>query len=129
MSSWGDLSLVTDLIYGTGINDNRNSDVFGLVIMPYYAITEKLEGVFRYTYSQSDGEEGIRLQSRYERARGAAPLNARGDSYNAFYAGLKYYLCGDKLKLMTGVEYATLDAPVSDDWDGWTYFAGVRLYF
>lgn len=128
-SNWGDLSLVTDLIYATGVDDNRNSDAFSLVIMPYYALTEKLEAVFRYTYSTSDGAEGIRLQSRYERGGDAAPLNTRGDNYNAFYLGLNYYICGDKLKLMNGVEYATLDAPKGADWDGWTYFAGVRLYF
>lgn len=128
-SEFGDLSLVTDVIYASGIDNANNSDVFGVVVMPYYALTEDLEAVFRYQYVTSDSDTGVRLQSRYERAGGAAPLNTRGDSYNAFYLGLNYYICDDKLKLMTGVEYATLEAPGSSDWDGWTYWAGVRMYF
>lgn len=129
VSSWGKVGLTTDIIYATGIDNSHNSDVFGLVIMPSYDITEKLQAVFRYQYAQSESDSGIRLQSRYERAGDAAPLNTRGDSYNAFYLGLNYRLCGDNLKLMGGIEYADLAAPSAEDWDGFTYMAGVRLYF
>ena len=134
-SHWDAIGLYTDIIYGTGTDNKNHGDVFGIVLMPTYALTDKLEAVFRYTYSTSDSPTGIRLQSRYERP--AADLNQRGSDYNAFYLGLNYYICKDKLKLMTGVEYSTLGAPAvgsghdkqSGDYDGWTYFAGVRLYY
>lgn len=128
-SKWGKVGLTTDVVFATGIDNNQNSDVFGVIIMPSYDLTEKLQAVFRYQYATSEGAEGIRLQSRYERAGAAAPLNTRGDDYNAFYLGLNYRLCGDNLKLMTGVEYATLDGGKKADWDGWSYLAGVRLFF
>ncbi len=124
-SSWGRMHLVTDLIFAKGINDGNNSDAGSVVIMPYYDLTDKLEGVFRYTYSGSDGATGIRLQSRYERE---TAIDQRGDAYHAFYGGLNYYICEDKLKLMAGVEYATLDTP-DTDYGNWTVFTGVRLSF
>jgi len=114
--------LNTDLIYATGGIEN---DVYGLVIMPYVDITDKLQGVFRYQFAGSDGNDGIRLQSRYERPGAAG--GERGDTYHAFYGGLNYRICGDKLKLMGGVEYSTLDG--ESDYDGITYLAGIRLYF
>jgi hypothetical protein len=126
-SQWDKLGLVTDLIFGSGIDDSNHSDVFGIVVMPNYKVTDKLEGILRYTFSTSDSDNGIRLQKRYERP--SASSNQYGDTYNAIYAGLNYYLCGDNLKLMTGVEYSDLKAPKGDDWKGWSVFTGVRLYF
>ena len=134
-SHWDAFGLVTDLIFATGTDSARHDDAFSAVFMPTYKLTDKLEAVFRYTYSTSDSATGIRLQKRYERA--AADLNQYGSDYNAFYFGLNYYICEDKLKLMTGAEYSSLGAPavgsshdkVSGDFDGWTYWAGVRLYF
>jgi hypothetical protein len=49
----------------------------------------------------------------------------RSDLYNAVYAGLQYFICEDKLKLMTGVEWSDLDG----GGDSWTYFAGIRAYW
>lgn len=124
LTDWDRTHLVTDIIYGVGEGDV--GDVFGIVVMPYYEITDKLEGVLRYTYSTGDGDDSIRLQKRYERP--ASTLGEYGDNYHAIYGGLNYYICGDKLKLMTGVEWATLDRP-GGSFDSWTYLAGVRLYF
>tara|TARA_R110002096_G_scaffold147671_32_gene307957 strand:+ start:15599 stop:16735 length:1137 start_codon:yes stop_codon:yes gene_type:complete len=122
-SDWDRMHLVTDLIYATGINGE--ADNFGVVFMPYYDITDKLEAVFRYTYSNSDRFNGLDEQSRYEDDASGA---ITGDAYNAFYLGLNYYICGDKLKLMNGVEYADMSGgAVENDW--WTFFTGVRMYF
>lgn len=128
-SQWGQFGLATDIIYAAGIDDAHNSDVFGIVFMPSYYLTDDLQAVFRYQYAVSDSDDGIRLRSRYERAGDAAPLNTRGEDYHAFYAGLNYYICDHKLKLMLGAEYATLDSPNAADWDGWTWLAGVRMYY
>jgi phosphate-selective porin OprO and OprP len=47
--------LTADLIYAVG--SGEVADVWGIVVMPYYSVTEKLEGVFRYTYAGSDSEK------------------------------------------------------------------------
>ncbi len=122
-NDFGGWGVITDLIYGS--DDGDHGDIFSVVIMPHVDLTDKLELVGRYTFSTSSSDEGVRLQSRYERA---ADFSDRGDTYHALYGGLNYRLCGDKLKLMTGVEWSTLSGG-SDDFDGFTYFAGVRTYF
>lgn len=129
-SDWGRFHLVTDLMYGKGTDDV--SDVYGGLLMPYYDLTDKLEAVFRYTYSGSDEADGIRLQKRYERT--VAERGEHGDSYHSLYGGLNYYICEDKLKLMLGVEWSTLDrlrenTNRSDSFEQLTLFSGVRLYF
>ncbi len=124
-SQWDKFGLNTDIIFATGMGDTE--DVFGIVIMPHYQLTDKLQAVFRYHLATSEGNDGIRLQSRYERRTVEDGGGTRGDVYNSFYLGLNYRICKDKLKLMTGVEYATLDG--KSEYSGWTYFAGVRTYF
>ncbi|MFK5923013.1 MAG: hypothetical protein QM496_12610 [Verrucomicrobiota bacterium] len=40
------------------------------------------------------------------------------------------YLYGNKLKAMTGLEYAHMDGGSGGgNYSGWTWFNGVRLYF
>jgi phosphate-selective porin OprO and OprP len=120
------LGVVADLIYADG--SGEVPDVWGIVLMPYYKITDKLEGVFRYTYADSDAGDGIRLASRYER-RVDNLGEDRGENYHSAYAGANYYIYGDRLKLMAGVEYSTLDLADGTDWNSWTWFGAVRLHF
>jgi len=124
--TFGRLAITADLIYAAG--SGSVSDVWGIVLMPYYKITDKLEGVFRYTYAGSDSEGGIRLASRYERRVDNLETD-RGDDYHSFYLGANYYIYGDKLKLMTGVEYSTADLRDGSEWGSWTWIGGVRFYF
>lgn len=126
-SAFDRLHLVTDLVYGIGIDDGENSDMYGVVLMPWIELTDNLEAVFRYTHTGSESGNGIRLHPRYERR--AAPINDRGDRYDAVYLGLNYYICGDRLKLMFGTEYAALGAPEDPGWHGWSWLTGVRLFF
>jgi len=120
------LGVIADIIYAAG--SDEVPDVWGIVLMPYYKITDKLEGVFRYTYADSDAGDGIRLASRYERR--VDKLGAdRGENYHSAYLGANYYIYGDKLKLMGGVEYSTAELRDGTDWNSWTWFGGVRLYF
>jgi phosphate-selective porin OprO and OprP len=119
----GDFGVRGDLSYGEGFLGQP--DVFGLVVMPYYNITEKLQAVFRYTYLHSDGNDGIRY-GRYE----TTPLNGRrGDEYQEAYAGLNYYFYGHKLKLQTGVQYVSMndDANNGGAFDGFAWTTGLRL--
>jgi phosphate-selective porin OprO/OprP len=84
--------------------------------------------VGRYQYAASEAEDGVRLQSRYERE--APELASQyGDNYHAVYAGLNYYICDHNLKLMAGVEYATMDQDTGRNYESVTFMTGVRLYF
>jgi len=118
--------LVADVIFAAG--SGNVSDVYGFILMPSYDITDKLQAVFRYQIAGSDSSNGFQLQSRYERE---APnlVTSRGDMYQAAYLGLNYRICGDNLKLMTGVEYTTFEQTGGSDYDAWTTFSGVRVSF
>jgi phosphate-selective porin OprO and OprP len=112
-----------DLSYGDGFLGQ--ADLFGLVVMPYYNFTDKLQAVFRYTFIDSDGDDGIRF-SRYE----SDPLNGnRGDLYHEAYLGLNYYLYGHKLKIQTGLQYISMndEADNGGAYDGWGWTTGLRL--
>ncbi len=112
----GPYGLVSEVIAGFG-----NSNNVGLILTPTYDITKKLQFVGRYTLALSDEDKGQNPQKRYESFIGAP----KGDVYNSVYAGLNYYLYGHKLKLMTGVEYATMSGGDSS----WTYLAGIRAFW
>ncbi|MFT3989848.1 MAG: porin [Luteolibacter sp.] len=120
-------AIVFEGFYATG-GDGKNSDVFGFYIQPTYdIIPKKLQLVGRYSYAHSNGDAGVITQSRYE--KGVAVSSGRGDSYNAFYLGAQYFIYGDKLKVLAGAEYAKLDGPSTDAYDGFTYLTGVRFSF
>lgn len=117
------LGVRADLSYGDGFLGQ--SDLWGLVVMPYYNITDKLQAVFRYTYLKSDDPDGIRY-GRYE----TYPLNGRrGDEYQEAYAGLNYFIYGHKLKIQTGLQYVSMndDANNGGAFDGWAWTLGFRL--
>jgi phosphate-selective porin OprO/OprP len=131
---WG---LVSEFMYAEGDDSIRNGgDFWGFYIMPSYDINKKLQVVARYTYASSS-DDALRAQNRYERGTDGIihtnPFSSDsgyGESYNAGYLGLNYYICGHKLKLMTGLEYATMDGGSDGgDNDSWTWSSGLRLYF
>lgn len=107
-----------------------NSDVFGFFIQPTYdIIPQKLQLVGRYSYANSDGPYGVQGQSRYERKVTTKSSGGVGNSYNALYAGAQYFIHGDRLKLMAGAEWAEINAPNQDTYDGLTLLSGIRLSF
>ena len=118
------LNLTTDLIFGLdrdGTGDIPDGeDTWGLVIMPTYAITEKLEFVAKYAYMDSGRTQ---RPQRYT-------VREELENCHTLYAGLNYYICGDKLKLMAGYEYMTADQYDStDDITSDTWMLAVRTYF
>ncbi len=119
---WG---VMGDLIYASGVND-----AWGLVLMPTYDLSEKLQLVGRYQFAWGDGDS-IQATKRYERKAPNLTDHGFGEQYNAFYLGVNYSLCGHRLKLMSGLEYANLGDGFGDGgaYDGWTWFNGLRLYF
>jgi phosphate-selective porin OprO and OprP len=121
----GRYGLGTDLVTSRGYEGQPN--VFGIQFMPsmYFNESRTFQGVFRYTYLDSEGNNGIRF-ARYEnRLIGSA----RGDEYNEFYAGLNWYLYGHKLKFQTGVQYSMMEDEANDggEYDGWGVTTGVRV--
>ena len=124
----GPLQVATDMIYASGFDD----DAYGLVILPTYDLTKKLQLVARYQYAHGDNDS-LRAQGRYELRSQVPniPDGGRGEDYHAVYAGVNYFVYGEKLKLMAGIEYSDLSDGGNDggDFEGWTAFTGLRLYF
>lgn len=120
----GRFGLGADLALAQGYGSQ--SDLFGFQLLPSVYLNEakNLQLAFRYTYINSDGDNGIRL-ARYENRI----VSGRGDNYNEFYAGLNWYLYGHKLKLQTGVQYATMEDSANDggEYDGWGVTTGLRI--
>jgi phosphate-selective porin OprO/OprP len=129
----GPFGLGVDLTWAHGL-DARPA-VFGVTLLPTWLLVKNvlrkgdaLQAVLRYQFAASDSGNGLQLQPRYEQE--LVP-NGTGNRYQAIYGGLNYLLFGDRLKLMTGVEYSSMQDSAHDagEFKGWTYFAGVRLFF
>jgi phosphate-selective porin OprO/OprP len=99
-------------------------DLFGVVAMPWFNITDKLQLVGRYTYIGGDEANSVSF-SRYENF----VTGGRGDEYNELYAGLNYFFYGHKLKFQTGYSYATMHDRKDDGgrYAGWSWTNAVRV--
>ena len=119
------IGLVTQLGYGNGIQSK--GDIYELMVMPSYLITKQLEVVFRYQLGLADQSNGITTINRQEKTLG----KFTGDTYNAGYLGLNYYLYGQKLKLMVGEQLADLTGGTgaAAGYRGWTTLVGLRMFF
>ena len=100
------------------------SDLWGLMLMPFYNLSDRLQLVARYTYLDSDDANGIRF-GRYERALEAG----RGDEYREIYFGINHYWHGHKLKIQSGVQYVDMDDLAADGgaYTGWAWTTGFRV--
>lgn len=121
---WG---FVAEGFAGSG----NSPDAAGFFLQTTYdLLPEMLQLVGRYSYSNGDGADSVIAQSRYERRAPQLTGGGRGEHYHAVYTGLQYFIYGDKLKLMAGSEYSTVEGGGNGgDFDGWTHFAGVRVSF
>lgn len=113
----GPVSLVTEITSGLG---GRRGDAHGINFQPSLFLTDTIQIVGRYQLATSDQPAGLTAQRRYERNVGLTT----GNLYQAAYAGVNYYIAGHRLKLLSGVEYATLGGR-----DSWTVMAAVRLFW
>lgn len=118
----------TVVLEGYHASGGETPDVFGFFIQPTYdLIPKKLQLVGRYSYANSDGPNGVIGQSRYE--KNVAANSNLGDAYHSLYGGAQYFIHGDKLKLLAGVEWARLENDLGDSYDGFTLLTGIRLSF
>jgi len=99
-------------------------DLWGFVVMPFYRFSESTELVGRYTYVESDGDNGVRF-ARYERSI----AEGMGDRYEEIYLGLNYYWYGHKLKLQNGLQYLEMRDRANDGgaYSGWSWTTGFRI--
>lgn len=110
--------------YTTGEGYLGQSDVSGLMVMPYWNLGERMQIVTRYTWLESDEPNGVRI-ARYEREITAG----NGDEYNELYIGFNYYWYGHKLKLQTGLQQVEMDDVAADGGahEGWALTTGFRI--
>lgn len=128
----GRFNLIGDLIYAANrtrtVTIPAGSDTWGFYVLPSYKITDKLEGVFRYGYMESGGEQ--RTQAFGETGDGNRLARQSVENYHSFYAGFQYLLCGEHLKVLGGYEYTTGDLfRTNTDINTGSWQFGVRTYF
>jgi hypothetical protein len=100
----------------------------------YWLKEDKIKLVGRYLYQESERMEGLKLNSRYaplaETRDSAIDLNSgRGDEHHALYLGLNYYLCGENLKLISGIQHQNLNSNGTTQYRGWTAGTSFRIWF
>ena len=100
------------------------SDLWGVMVMPYFDLMPTVQLVTRYTYLKSDDPNGIRF-ARYENQ----VVSGRGDEYNEIYLGFNYYWYGHKLKLQTALQYVDMKDSAADvgTYRGWSFTTGLRV--
>ena len=144
----GRFGLTTDILYGFGyegtaeqagkIKDINQSDVFGISMIPTYFVADGFQLVGRVQWATGGdagpGTTNLGLPNRYE--KWAPNVIQNGDSYTSFYFGVNYYFYGNKLKIMNGIEYSMMDGGLANakkgqttNYDGYTFFSGLRFYF
>ena len=110
----GDWGVRADL--SAAIGYGSQSDLIGLVLMPFYELSNSFQLVGRYSYIHSFDDNGVRL-GRYENRI----EQSRGDQYDEVYVGLNWLPYGHKFKLQTGLKYTWMDGAADDggDYRGW----------
>ena len=116
---WG---LRTDLSKTAGYLGQ--SDLWAVMLMPYFNATNKLQFVTRYTLVDSDANNGISLNTYENRV-----ITARGDRYNEGYLGVNYFFYGHRLKLQSGAQFADMQDRANDGgaYSGTSWTTGLRI--
>lgn len=94
------LSLTAELLTSNneqGAGAGQDAKPFGIWFQPAYMITDRLEGVFRYSYTDSDGR-GIKVSDGVR----SAPASLTGDNLTEYYLGFNYYFFSDDMKVQFG---------------------------
>lgn len=81
---------------------------WGVTVEPSYRFDQNWEGVFRYSYVDSDGR-GISLSDGVR----SAPSGGTMDTLSEYYLGFIYYISGNDLKFQAGYVYGVADDTVS----------------
>ena len=116
---WGFRS---DLSETKGYLGQRN--ILGVMAMPIFNATDKLQFVARYTFLDSDGINGLSLATYENKV-----VTGRGDRYTETYVGANYYFYGHRLKLQTGVQFGEMQDRANDGgaYSGTSWTTGLRI--
>ncbi len=123
----GNFDVRTEYMWG---EDHAGRSTSGFYVMPsFYFVPNKVEGVLRF--ESNKGDAGVNLSAnRYaDRVPG---LYRSGNRYQAIYVGFNYYIYGEHLKLMTGLERAeNKDGTAASNAKGstTTLISGARMQF
>jgi phosphate-selective porin OprO and OprP len=100
------------------------SDLWGVTLMPYFNVTDKLQVVGRYTFLDSDRPNGVQLATYENRL-----VRGRGNQYDEIYLGANYFFYGHRLKLQTGLQFADMTDRANDggEYSGVSWTSGVRI--
>ena len=117
---WG---VRTDVSKTSGYLGQR--DLWAAMVMPYFNATEKLQFVTRYTLVESDGNNGISLNTYENRV----VTSGAGDRYTEGYLGVNYYFYAHRLKVQTGVQFADMRDRANDGgaYHGTAWTTGLRI--
>lgn len=80
-----------------GVSATKNSSSWGYYLQPAYKFTEKIEGVVRYSYVDSDGR-GVQTSDGIR----SAPSGGTMDKMSEWFIGTNYYIRGNDVKLQVG---------------------------
>ncbi|MCP5540421.1 MAG: hypothetical protein H7A52_09815 [Akkermansiaceae bacterium] len=96
----------------------------GIVAMPFFNLTDDWQLVARFTWLESEHDNGLRL-GRYENRI----VEGRGDRYLESYFGLNRFLFGHQLKWQAGVQHARMTDSAADGgaYDGWGLATALRV--
>ena len=111
-----------DLATAVGYLGQR--DVWSFMLMPYFNATSRLQFAGRYTFVDSDGNNGVAIPTYESRVvRGA------GDEWSSGYLGVNYYFYDHRLKLQSGVEFARMQDAADDGgaYSGTSWVTGLRI--
>ncbi len=110
--------------FSAGAGYMGQSDLWGVMTMPFFNLTSRFQVVGRHTYVRSRGANGVRL-ARYENQ----VTDGRGDRYNELYVGVNYYFYGHKLKLQSGLQFADMNDGAADggEYSGIASTTGLRV--
>jgi phosphate-selective porin OprO and OprP len=100
------------------------SDLWGVMTMPFVNVTPKLQIVARHTYLKSENPNGVLLATYENRT-----VPGRGDRYNEAYVGANYYFYGHKLKLQSGLQFGDMNDRANDGgaYSGVSWTTGLRV--
>jgi hypothetical protein len=124
-TAWGYEAFDISAEYNWGETFAGNK-VSGFMIQPsYFFIPKKFQGVLRFEVIDGDGMNIG--HNRY--ADRVSNLFGSGDEYSAIYLGGNYYIQGDNLKFMAGIEFATVEGSNNREGKAVTFISGVRMQF
>lgn len=111
-----------DVTKGIGYLGQRN--VLGIMAMPFFNVTDRLQAVGRYTFLNGDGNNGVLLATYESRVVGS-----RGDEYHEGYLGVNYYFYGHRLKLQSGLQFGDMADRANDGgaYSGTSWVTGLRV--